>query len=109
MATGGGESGFLAGAAADATCFAVVSAEPVSIWTTCLKEEVSAWMKVVGYGLESVDLERDFGVRGGGGGAKPAVAAAAVAPLLLLIQLPLVVEWGELGCADRISLSWRCR
>lgn len=28
-------------------CFAV-SAEPVSIWTTCLKVEVSAWTKVVG-------------------------------------------------------------
>ncbi|KAL1059579.1 hypothetical protein V6Z11_1Z026500 [Gossypium hirsutum] len=25
-----------------------VSEEPVSIWTTCLKEEVSAWTKVVG-------------------------------------------------------------
>lgn len=28
-------------------CF-VVSDEPVSIWTTCLKVEVSAWTKVVG-------------------------------------------------------------
>jgi len=28
-------------------CFAV-SEDPVSIWTTCLKEEVSAWTKVVG-------------------------------------------------------------
>ena len=27
-------------------CFAV-SEDPVSIWTTCLKEEVSAWTKVV--------------------------------------------------------------
>lgn len=26
----------------------VESEDPVSIWTTCLKEEVSAWTKVVG-------------------------------------------------------------
>ncbi|KAJ6364212.1 hypothetical protein OIU76_029199 [Salix suchowensis] len=41
--------------------------DPVNIWTTCLKEEVSAWTKVVGYG------------GGGGGGAAVAVAAAAAA------------------------------
>lgn len=28
-------------------CFVVVSDEPVSIWTTCLKLEESAWTKVV--------------------------------------------------------------
>lgn len=33
-----------------------VSEDPVSIWTTCLKEEVSAWTKVVGYGLFGSDL-----------------------------------------------------
>lgn len=37
---GGGGTGSCA-------CF-VVSDEPVSIWTTCLKVEVSAWTKVVG-------------------------------------------------------------
>lgn len=28
-------------------CLVVVSDEPVSIWTTCLKLEESAWTKVV--------------------------------------------------------------
>jgi hypothetical protein len=36
-------------------CLAV-SEDPVSIWTTCLKEEVSAWTNVVGYGLVESDL-----------------------------------------------------
>lgn len=30
-----------------------VSEDPVSIWTTCLKELVSAWTNVVGYGFVS--------------------------------------------------------
>ena len=38
-----------------AACFAV-SEEPVSIWTTCLKEDVSAWTNVVGYGFAGSDL-----------------------------------------------------
>ncbi|KAJ6824320.1 uncharacterized protein M6B38_382595 [Iris pallida] len=33
---------------AAAARFAAVSAEPVSIWTTCLNDWVSAWTKVVG-------------------------------------------------------------
>ncbi|KAG0454757.1 hypothetical protein HPP92_024049 [Vanilla planifolia] len=42
---GGGERGDTGGATAAA---AAVSADPVSICTTCLKEEVSAWTNVVG-------------------------------------------------------------
>jgi hypothetical protein len=38
--------------------------EPVSIWTTCLKEAVSAWTKVVGNGVVSMTR----GVRGFGDG-----------------------------------------
>lgn len=51
-------------------CLAV-SEEPVSIWTTCLKELVSAWTKVVGYGLADSDLVMGFGGWGVGvvGGA----------------------------------------
>lgn len=41
-------------------CFAV-SVDPVSIWTTCLKEVVSAWTKVVGYGLADSDLVTGLG------------------------------------------------
>lgn len=41
-------------------CFAV-SDDPVSIWTTCLNEEVSACTKVVGYGLADSDLVMGFG------------------------------------------------
>lgn len=53
-------------AAAAAAAAAAVSAEPVSIWTTCLKEEVSAWTNVVGYGFGSQVLGMDLGVRDGG-------------------------------------------
>lgn len=53
----GSEFGLLGFAEA---CFAV-SEDPVSIWTTCLKEEVSAWTKVVGYGLADSDLVMGFG------------------------------------------------
>lgn len=47
-----------------------VSEDPVSIWTTCLNEEVSAWTKVVGYGFAGSDLVmgRDWRGEGGGGG-----------------------------------------
>lgn len=58
------------------------SEDPVSIWTTCLKEEASAWTKVVGYGLLGSDLVT--GSTGGGG-------AGAAAPLLLLLMLELLL------------------
>lgn len=77
-------------------CLAV-SDDPVSIWTTCLKEEVSAWTKVVGYGLVVSDLEIVFGVSGG-------VGFWITDPLLLLVGLvPLLL--GEL-MEDGFSLSW---
>ncbi|KAJ6925864.1 LOW QUALITY PROTEIN: hypothetical protein NC651_010336 [Populus alba x Populus x berolinensis] len=41
--------------------------DPVNIWTTCLKEELSAWTKVVGYGLVDSDLEMGLGDGSGGG------------------------------------------
>lgn len=41
--------------------------DPVNIWTTCLKEEVSACTKVVGYGLVDSDLEMGLGDGSGGG------------------------------------------
>ena len=41
--------------------------DPVNIWTTCLKEEVSACTKVVGYGLVDSDLEIGLGDGSGGG------------------------------------------
>ena len=41
--------------------------DPVNIWTTCLKEEVSACTKVVGYGLVESDLEMGLGDGSGGG------------------------------------------
>jgi hypothetical protein len=39
---------------------------PVSIWTTCLKEAVSAWTKVVGNGV--VSMVRGTGLGDGGSG-----------------------------------------
>lgn len=44
-----------------------LSEDPVSIWTTCLKEVASAWTKVVGYGFPDSDLGVRFrvGVMGG--------------------------------------------
>jgi hypothetical protein len=42
------------GFSADA-CLAI-SEDSVSIWTTCLNEEVFAWTNVVGYGLVESDL-----------------------------------------------------
>ena len=50
-----------AAAAAAAACFAV-SEEPVSIWTTCLNEVVSAWTNVVGYEFAGSDLVKGFGI-----------------------------------------------
>ncbi|KAI3785723.1 hypothetical protein L1987_44848 [Smallanthus sonchifolius] len=46
--------------------------DPVSIWTTCLKEVVPAWTKVVGYGF------------GSGLGVICGVWVAPLAPVLLL-------------------------
>lgn len=89
VAFAAGETKFLVGGAAVApACLAAVTTEPVSIWTTCLKEEASAWMKVVGKGLVSTDFGKDWGVRGVG--EQAAAAAAAVTPLLLLL-LPLLL------------------
>lgn len=44
---------------------------PVSIWTTCLKVEGSAWTKVVGQGLSGSDLVMGLGEGGGGGLLEP--------------------------------------
>lgn len=73
--------------------------DPVSIWTTCLKEVVSAWTKVVGYEFGS-DLETGLGVSGGVWTAPP----PAVCPLLLLL-----LPWldGEF-VGDGFSLSCCC-
>lgn len=71
--------------------------DPVNIWTTCLKEEVSAWTKVVGYGLVDSDLEMDFGDGNGGGwlilllrATLFAVGVVVVELLLLLLLLLLL-------------------
>ena len=71
--------------------------DPVSICTTCLKEFVSAWTKVVGYGFGS-DLETGLGVSGG-----VWTAAPPPCPLLLLL-LPWLDLDGELA-GDGFSLS----
>lgn len=63
--------------AAAAAAAAAVSADPVSIWTTCLKEVVSACTKVVGCGVASQAFGIDLGVNGG-------AAPGVVAPLLQL-------------------------
>lgn len=82
---GGSEEGFEA-------CFAV-SDDPVSIWTTFLNVVVSAWTKVVGYGLDS-DLEMCFGVSGG---------VWVWTPLLVVVVVPLQL-FGEF-VGDGFSLS----
>ena len=56
----------------------VGSEDPVRSWTTCLKEEVSAWTKVVGNGLLDSDLLTGTGVD---------------TPLLLLLQFEVMVLW----------------
>lgn len=81
---------------------AVVSAEPVSIWTTCLNDWVSAWMKVVGYGfgVAGVGFRFDLGVRGGreeddgGGGTE---GGPLVVELVLLVELLLGEVDGDGG------------
>ncbi|KVI10467.1 hypothetical protein Ccrd_011146 [Cynara cardunculus var. scolymus] len=82
--------------------------DPVSIWTTCLKEVVSAWTKVVGYGFGS-DLETGLGVSGGVWMAAPPPAAAAC-PLLLLLLPLLDGEFAGDGfsvscCLETISID----
>lgn len=78
------EDGSAAGDDDDDACLAV-SEDPVSIWTTCLNEEVSAWTKVVGYGLVVSDLEICvLGVTGG------VLGIWITDPLLLLLLLLLV-------------------
>lgn len=70
---GGGGSGALVGGAAPE------EVPPVSSWTTFLKEEQSAWTKVVGEELESMNF-----------GVPPLL-------MLMLMQLPVVAELGEVG------------
>lgn len=81
-----------AGLAAEA-CLAV-SEEPVSIWTTCLKEEVSACTKVVGYGFDS---DRVMGLGVGGWWS----------PLLLLLLLLLLLVLWLFGDGTRLGF-WFC-
>lgn len=68
--------------------------DPVNIWTTCLKEELSAWTKVVGYGLVDSDLEMGLGDGSGGGWLILLLSATlfvvAVVELLLLLLLLLL-------------------
>lgn len=81
-------------------CLAV-SDDPVSIWTTCLKEEVSAWTKVVGYGLADSDLVMGFGVWGG-----PVEGEGeAWTPLLLVELVVLLVLW-LFGEGRRELFNW---
>jgi hypothetical protein len=69
--------------------------DPVNIWTTCLKEELSAWTKVVGYGLVDSDLEMGLGDGSGGGWLILLLSATlfvvAVVELLLLLLLLLLL------------------
>lgn len=88
--------------------FFAVSVDPVSIWTTCLKDEVSAWTKVVGYGFEDSDLVMGFGGYGaageeGGGGAVGDDAASWWSPLLLLL---LLVELRGDGRRVVVAAGW---
>lgn len=82
---------------------AVVSVEPVSIWTTCLKEEVSAWTKVVGYGLFGSDLvmgmEGSCDVGGGGRWRSPLLV------VVLLLELLELWLFGD-GISDGFWFSW---
>lgn len=56
-----GGIGFFGGSDLAEAAILAVSEDPVSIWTTFLKEEVSAWTKVVGYGLLASDLVMGMG------------------------------------------------
>lgn len=77
---GGIGLGFLG--VSDLACL-MVSWDPVSSWTTFLKEDVSAWTKVVGYGLFGSDL-----VMGVGGGDEWCV--------VLVLEVVLVLGEGFL-------------
>uniref|UniRef100_A0A2P2P9B0 Uncharacterized protein n=1 Tax=Rhizophora mucronata TaxID=61149 RepID=A0A2P2P9B0_RHIMU len=67
---------------------AVVLGDPVSIWTTCLKEEVSAWTNVVGYGF--ADSDPVIGGLGDGSGDGGWLLSAPVVVLLLALLLLLL-------------------
>lgn len=69
-------------------CCLGLSEDPVSIWTTCLKEEVSAWTKVVGYGFPDSDLvvRCRVGVVGG---------LLLLSVMLLILQLLLLWHRGD--------------
>lgn len=56
----------------------VGSEDPVRSWTTCLKEEVSAWTKVVGYELFGSEL---------------LTCTGGDTPLLLLLLFEVMVLW----------------
>lgn len=76
--------------------------DPVSIWTTCLNEDVSAWTKVVGYGFEfGFWCKCDLGVDGEE--RELWWLWRKMPPLLLLLLLVLLVlvvvgDGRELGC-----------
>ncbi|VFQ58880.1 unnamed protein product [Cuscuta campestris] len=74
-----------------------VSEDPVRNWTTCLKEEASAWTKVVGYGLFGSDLATgSTGGRGdcaGRGDGAAGVAGPLQWVVLLVLLLELLLLW----------------
>lgn len=94
-------------------CLAV-SVDPVSIWTTCLNEEVSACTNVVGYGLADSDLVTGFGGYGEGGAATAAAGEGAVgvrggnwvwcSPLLLVLLQLLLELWLLRGEGRRFTV-----
>lgn len=75
-----------------------VSVDPVSIWTTCLKELVSACTNVVGYGLFGSDLVMGtaLGVVGGGWWWTPLV----VVLLVELVELRLLGDGTKDGLCN---------
>lgn len=83
-----------------AAAAAAVSGRPVSIWTTCLKDEGSAWMKVVGGGVSWRMSEGFGGILGMDGNDVGGVGLL----LVLLLLLELVGESGSAcgggGAAD---------
>lgn len=81
-----------AAAEEEEACLAV-SDEPVSIWTTCLKEEVSAWTKVVGYGLADSDLVAMGLAVGIGVGVGIGSRWWWWGTALLLVELVVLVLW----------------
>lgn len=68
--------------------------DPVSIWTTCLKEAASAWTKVEhGLGLGDTDKDEEVAAEAG-------VAPIAAAPLLLSNMAALFVKLSEKTTED---------